>query len=125
MITVLTPLDNNFNFEQAHDAYLKYQKDLGDERNFINVILNSFFYSYFNDGVYLGSIYFYTEKNKLFVNAFANRHTHLLNLECFKQSLGYFKCNIYARALHRTSSICLLKCGFKRIKDNLFIYERN
>ena len=66
---------------------------------------------------------FLDENNKLFLNGFANRKMHELCLMCLKSSLSWFVCDIYAQAHNRASALCLLQCGFKRVKDNIFVYK--
>ncbi len=126
MIVVRTPLDDLFNYTECEELYNQCKNEIQDD-DFKDVIKRTFFYSFYewNTGELIGCIYYFYKGKKLFVNAYASRGHHLLNLECFKKSLEWFKCNIYAEGLHRTSRLCLLKCGFKRIKGNLFIYRRN
>lgn len=125
MIKVYIPRDKNFNYKQCKKLFKKNRKLLCDNRDFREIVNTTFFYSFFDDEKHLGCIYYYYENDKLFVNVVAYRHTHLINIECFKLSLTWFNCDIYANCLHRTSAIGALKCGFKRIKDNLFKYERS
>ncbi len=115
-----------FNYTECEELYNQCKNEIQDD-DFKDVIKRTFFYSFhiWPTGEVLGCIYYFYKGKKLYVNAFASRHHHLLNLECFKKSLEWFKCNIYAEGLHRTSRLCLLKCGFKRVKGNLFIYRRN
>ena len=64
------------------------------------------------------------EDNKLYVNAFAKRKYFFEKLEVLKKSLHWFSSDIYAQAQNRASAYCLLKCGFKRLEGNLFIFKR-
>lgn len=125
MIRVLIPNDFDFNYKQNKKLYKKYRKEIGDQREFRDIAENTFFYSFYDDDKYIGFIYFYYEFGKLFVNACANRHTHNINIECFKQTFDWFTCDIYARSQHKTAIYCLYKLGFKKIKDGLYIYERS
>jgi len=125
MIQVTIPKDKYFNYRECRELYKKLKGKIGDRRTFRELMQETFFYSFFDNQKFLGCIYFYEEDNKLYVNAFANRHTHLQNLKCFKMSLDWFNCDIYARSKHKTAILCLLKSGFKRIDNNLFIYERS
>lgn len=124
MISVKIPADKNFNFKECKKLYRKYSKFIGDKGNFRDIVNNSFFYSFFNDDLFIGCIYFYEKNNKLYINAYADRYTHLINLECLKKSLTWFNCNIYAETTHKTAILCLLKCGFKKYNNNTYIYER-
>lgn len=123
MIKVFIPKDLNFNYKECKKLYKKYKNKLEDERNFSDIVKNTWFFSFFNDNNFIGCIYFYRENDKLFVNAFAKRHTHLINLECFKMSFDWFNCDIYARSRQKTAILCLYKCGFKKIDTN--IYKRS
>lgn len=127
MIKVLIPKDQNFNYKQNKKLYKKYRKEIGDKRDFREIVdeRNAFFFSFYDDEQYIGFIYFYYENNKLFVNACANRHTHNTNIECFKKTFEWFSCDIYARSNHKTAIYCLYKLGFKKLKDGLYIYERS
>ena len=61
--------------------------------------------------------------DKLFVNAFAYRHTHETNIKCLKMSFDWFNCDIFAQTTHKTAIYCLYKCGFKKIGNNLYKRE--
>ena len=72
------------------------------------------------DGVLLGAIYYFMDDGKLFLNGFASSKHHFENLYCLKLSSSWFNCDIYAEAQNRASALCLLRCGFKRVGNNLF-----
>ncbi len=124
MIKVYIPSDFDFNYKQCKKLYKKYQKQIGDDVDFRDVVKNTFFYSFFDDEKHIGCIYYYEKDGKLFVNAFANRHTHEINITCLKMTFDWFNCDIYAKTAHKTAIFCLYKCGFKKIGDNLYKYER-
>ncbi len=73
---------------------------------------------------HIGCIYYYELDGKLYVNAVAYRKTHLINMECFKKSLTWWNCDIYARTHHKTAIYTILKCGFKKVGENLYIYRK-
>lgn len=104
--------------------YKKYQRVIRDDQEFRNVVKNTFFYSFFDDKRLIGCIYYYYKNNKLYVNAFANRHTHEINIKYFKETFKWFSCDIYAETTYKTAILCLYKCGFKKIDDNLYKLER-
>ena len=80
------------------------------------------FYMFLDDNKLIGAIYYFVdEEGKLFLNGFANRKMHKLNLKCLKMSLEWFNTDIYAQAQNRASALCLLRCGFKRFKENIYI----
>lgn len=124
MIRVRIPKDKNFNFKQCKKLYKEHKKLIGDNQKFRDIVENTYFYSFFDDNKHLGCIYYYLKNNKLFVNAFAYRHTHELNLECLKKTFDWFNCDIYAQTTHKTAILCLYKCGFRKVKDNLYKKEK-
>lgn len=121
---VLIPTDPNFNYLQCKKLYENNQHLIEDNEKFDDVISHTFFYSFFVNGKHIGCIYYYEIDNKLYVNAVAYRKTHLINMECFKKSLSWWNCDIYARTHHKTAIYTILKCGFKKIKTGLYKYER-
>lgn len=123
MISVRIPTDNNFNYSECKRLYEKYQMDIRDPSEFSDVVLNTFFYSFFDDDKFIGCIYYYHKQGKLFVNAVAERHTHLINLECLKMTFKWFNCDIYAETRHKTAILCLYRLGFKKIGQKLYIKE--
>ena len=124
MIRVLIPKDKNFTLKQCKKLYKEHKKLIGDNQKFRDIVENTYFYSFFDDNKHLGCIYYYLKNNKLFVNAFAHRHTHELNLQCLKKTFDWFNCDIYAQTTHKTAILCLYKCGFRKVKDNLYIKEK-
>lgn len=123
-IQVYIPTDKEFNFTEIKRIYKKYKKQLEEPRKFKDIVKNSLFYTFYKDGKFIICIYYYEIDGKVFVNAFSNRHSHLDNMVCFKESLNWFNCDIYARSILKTSIYCLLKAGFKRIDKEIFKYER-
>lgn len=115
----------DFNYKQAKEMYEKYVDLVEDNKDFDKVLKNTHFYSFFVDGKFIGCIYFYLIDGKVYVNAFADRKTHLINIECFKKALSFYNCDIYARSKQKTAIYCILKCGFKKIGNNLYKYERS
>lgn len=97
---------------------------MNENQVFRSIVDNTFFYSFFDDDKFIGCIYYYEKDGKLFVNAFADRHTHNINLFCLKKSFEWFNCDIYAETVHKTAILCLYKCGFKKVDNNLYKYER-
>ena len=124
MIKVLIPKDRDFNYKQCKKLLKKYRKEIDDNQEFRDIVKNTFFYSFFEDGKFIGCIYYYAKEGKLFVNAVAGRHTHETNIKCLKMSFDWFNCAIYAQTRHKTAIYCLYKCGFKKINDNTYKLER-
>ena len=124
MIKVYIPTDKEFNFKECEKLYNIHEDKMEENQPFKDIVNNTFFYSFYDDDKFLGCIYYYLKDNKLFLNCFAGRHTHLKNLECFKMSLSWFNCDVYAYSIQKTAIYGLLKCGFKKISDNIYKYER-
>lgn len=124
MIQILIPSNRAFNYQECKKLFEDNQDLLEDFYNFDTVIKNTFFYSFCENGKHLGCIYYYEIDDKLFVNAVAYRKTHLTNIECFKKSLTWWNCDVYARTHHKTAIYAILKCGFKKIGKNLYKYRR-
>lgn len=125
MIEVRIPNQKDFSYKECKALYELNKENIQD-CDFDNIIKNSLFFSFHikKTGELLGCIYFYYRGRRLFVNVFSSRGHHLLNIECFKEALSWFNCDIYAEALHLTSRIGCLRCGFKRLKGNIFVYRR-
>lgn len=121
---VLIPTDKDFNYLECKKLFEDNQNLLEDNEKFDDVIQNTFFYSFFVGGKHIGCIYYYEIDNKLYVNAVAYRGTHLINMECFKTSLSWWNCDIYARTHHKTAIYTILKCGFCKVAKDLYIYRR-
>lgn len=123
-ITVFIPTDSKFNYSECKKLFEDNQHLIEDFSSFDEVINQTFFYSFIVDNQFIGCIYYYEINDKLYVNAVAYRKTHLINIECFKKSLTWWNCDIYARTHHKTAIYTILKCGFKKIKSNLYKFTR-
>ena len=125
MIKVLIPTDPEFpKYEtQVKELYEKSQEKICDPNTFDFVKNNTLFYTFITDGSLIGAIYYFVDEDKLYLNGFAHPKHHELNLSCLRLSLSWFKKPIYAEAQNRASALCLLRCGFKRVKEKLFCYE--
>lgn len=124
MIIVKIPSDSDFNYKQCKKLFKKYRNKINDNSEFKNIVKDTFFYSFFDNDQFLGCIYYYEKENRLYINAYAGRYHHQQNIECLKMSLNWFNCDIYAETTHKTAIFCLLKCGFIRMNEKLFIYRR-
>ena len=126
MIKVFIPYDKEFwEFkDECKVLYESVQDKICDTNSFEFIIKNTFFYLFVFNEKLIGAIYFFEDNNgKLFLNGFANRKMHLLNLECLKMSLNWFDCDIFAIAQNKMSELCLKKCGFVEIGEKEFIYK--
>lgn len=126
MIKVFIPYDKEFwKFkDECKKLYESVQDQICDTNSFEFNIENTFFYLFVFDEKLIGAIYFFEDENKkLFLNGFANRKMHLINLECLKMSLNWFNCDIYAIAQNKMSELCLRKCGFVKEAEKEFVYK--
>lgn len=121
---VLTPKDNLFSYDEAKTMWEKCKENLENSGDFENIVKNTHFYSFYVDKKLIGCIWFCLKDGEVFINAFADRNTHELNLKCLKTALGFYNCDIYAESIQKPAIYCILKCGFKKIDKNLFKYER-
>ncbi len=119
---VIVPSDDEFDFYACRKMYLKNKKSIGDDASFNFIIQNTFFYSFYDNKTLVGCIYLYQKREKLFMNGFAKRGFHKFNLEAVQKILNWFSCDIYAESFKKTAILVLLRCGFKRIKNSLFVY---
>lgn len=126
MIKVLIPSNPEFkNYKkQLKKMYEENQEKITDTNSFQFIIRNTLFYTFIKDGTLIGAIYYFMDDDKLFLNGFAIRKNLSSNLYCLKLSTTWFLCPIYAEAQNRASAYCLLKCGFKRLRGNLFVLDR-
>ena len=126
MIRVLIPNDADFQLyeTQLKTLYIESQERLCDTNSFEFVRDNTFFYLFLLDDFPIGAIYYFVDDGKLFLNGFAIRKNLEVNLYCLKLSTTWFSCSIYAEAQNKASAFCLLRCGFKRVKGNLFCLKR-
>lgn len=127
MIEVLIPTQKEFEKYdfQVRKLYEKNQDKIKDSSSYEFVRNNTLFYLFLKNKCVIGVIYYFMIDEKLFLNAFSNRKTFNENLYCLNLSLSWFKTNVYAEAQNRASALCLLRCGFKRVKDNLFVFEQD
>lgn len=123
-LTVKIPLDIEFEYRKCKKLYERYQKLIGDDQQFNDVVKNTYFYSFYSDNVLIGCIYCFYRDNELFLNAFATRHHHKENIEAMKMVLSWFNCDIYAESIRKPAIYCLLELGFKKQKGNIYKYER-
>jgi hypothetical protein len=125
MIVVRTPEHELFNYGECREMFDKHREVL-DVDDFDTVIKTTHFFSFYewHRAELIGCIYFYQQDDKLFVTAFAGRGHHELNLECLRMSLDWYTCDIYAENVQPTARICIRKCGFEKLNDNLYIYRR-
>ena len=127
MIKVIIPQNPEFDLykDKLKEMYEQTQDKICDPNSFNFIIHNTLFYCFISeDGALIGAIYFFKENSKLFLNAYAGRKHLAENIECVKLSTTWFNCDIYAEAQNRASALCLLRSGFKRVKDKLFVYKQ-
>ena len=127
MIRVLIPSDADFYLyeNQLRKLYLESQERLCDTNSFEFVRDNTLFYMFLSGNIPIGGIYYFIDDGKLFLNGFAKRKNLIANLYCLSLSTTWFSCDIYAEAQNKASALCLLRCGFERVKDNLFCFKKS
>lgn len=125
MIKVIIPKNPEFGLykDRLQELYELNQDKICDTNNFDFIIHNTLFYCFFDDGALIGAIYFFMDNGKLFLNAFGERRHFEKKIECLKLSTTWFNCDIYAMAQNRASALCLLRAGFERVKNKLFVYK--
>lgn len=125
MIVVRTPEHPLFNYSECKEMFDKYNDKI-DVDDYDTVIRTTHFFSFidWNKGELIGCIYFYQQDGRVYVTAFAGRKHHLTNLECFKKSLTWYNCDIYAECRQKTAILCLLKSGFKKLEKDIYVYRR-
>lgn len=121
---VRIPSDSDFEFERCKKMYEDYRKRVNDDSTFEEVIENTFFYTFYDNLELTLCVYFYETDGKLWVNAFGIRKKHLFNRYCFETALGWFNCDIWANTRYRDVAWALLRCGFKKQGDNVYVYYR-
>ena len=126
MIRVLIPSNKEFYlfYPECKKLYESVQEKICDPNSFDFICFNTYFYLFVDENRLIGAIYYFVDKDgKLFLNGFANRKMHKLNLECLKMSLEWFNTDIYAQAQNRASALCLLRCEFRRDKGDVFVFK--
>jgi len=122
---VITPLNKDFDYETNKQLFDKANNTIGEKCTFDEVISKYQFFSYYKQDEYLGFIYFFYEDGKLFICSASVPKRYQDTYKCLLESLTYYSCDIYANTSQRHVKLILLRAGFKKINDNLFIYERN
>ena len=117
------PLFKNYE-KEIKNLYEKNRLRICDDNDFNFIKNNTLFYLFLYEEKVLGGIYYYKNNDKLFLNACAKRGYFEEKLECLKQSLSWFCSDIYAIANNRASALCLLRCGFKRQKNDVYRYDQ-
>jgi len=127
MINVWIPHQKEFETfrPECKKLYESVQDKITDPSSFKYICENTFFYLFEKDKCLIGAIYYFLgDDGKLYLNGFAKRKMHELCIKCLKMSLNWFKGRVYAEAQNRASALCLLRCGFKREKEKLFVYKK-
>ena len=127
-IRVWIPLQKGFEKykDECKELYESVQDKITDKSTFEFICKNTFFYLFETEGKLIGGIYYFVrDDGNLYLNGFAKRKMHDLCLKCLKMSLNWFKGRVYAEAQNRASALCLLKCGFKRKRKNLFEFSHD
>lgn len=123
---VLIPYNTKFNYSQCKELFEKYKNLIDDHTDFFHIIFSTQFFSFLtDDNNFVGCLYFYkTPDNKLMFNGFANRKMHSYNLEAIKLATSWFNTDIYAKTSHKTAAFCLLRAGFVKFDNQLYVKKK-
>ena len=123
---VFTVLDKEFEPQKYKELFETYKDLINDDNVFEDIIGNTLFYAFYtDDNKFICCIYFYLkEDGNLYLNAYGQRKMHTLNIEALKKTFDWFNCDIYAKTPHKTASLCLLRTGFKKIGNELYIKKK-
>ena len=124
MMDVRIPSDINFKYDECKILYEKNKSVMNEDSNFDEVISNTFFYTFYDGNKFSFCAYFFDIDGKLWVNAFGIRKNYEFNKACFKKALGWFNCDIWAKSTVKPAIYGLLACGFKKFKDNFYVYRQ-
>ena len=116
---IIIPSDKEFNYRECEKLYLTNEKFMGNHCDFMDIVYNSHFYSFYENKELVGCIYVVDENNKLYLNGFSVRKNHLFNIKAVSTVVSFYNCPIFAKTKNRTAEILLKKCGFTLIKTNL------
>lgn len=125
MMHVYIPTDLKFDFNACKKMYNKYSKILNESSCFEDIINNTFFYSFYDDAILTLCVYFFVKDDKLWVNGFGIRKKHLFNKQCFKKTLSWFNCDIWAESVQKAAIFAIKTCGFKKYKNNIYVFRQN
>jgi hypothetical protein len=121
---VIPANSEKFDEKLCRKLFNKY-RDVLDVDDFDTVLDTTHFFSFYDDNQkFIGCIYFYMHNDKLFITAYAGRGHHEINLECLRESLGWYNCDIYAEKVQPAARLAILKCGFKKVGKDLYVYRR-
>ena len=124
MMKVFIPNDKEFNYDECKKMFEQNRYLVNDNSSFDDVLQNTLFYSFYDDNVLSLCVYFFKLKNKMWVNRFGARKHHLFNKKCFQTALEWFDCDIWAKCPHKPAVFGLICCGFKKYKDNIYVFRR-
>lgn len=124
MMRVLIPSDEDFNYKECRKMYEDNQKIINDDASFDEVIKNTFFYSFYDADKLSLCVYFFTDDGKMWVNGYGIRKNHLFNKSAFTLALSWFNCDIWAISDKKPAIYGMLVCGFKKYKDNIYVYTQ-
>lgn len=121
---VRIPLDNDFEYKRCKKMFEKYNTRVNDDAAFEDIISNTLFYSFYDKTELTLCIYFYGLNGKVWVNGYGIRNKHLFNKVCFTQALSWFNCDIWANTKYKDVAWALLRCGFKKVRENIYVFNQ-
>ncbi len=123
MIEVRTPQSKNFNYAECKTMYEKNQALINDDATFDEVIQNTRFFAFYDDNVLTLCVYFLPTEDKLWLTGYGIRKKHLFNKKCFTALLRLMPCDVWAESYNKPAIYGLLVAGFKKYKDNIYVYR--
>ena len=124
MRVIITP----FSTSQYYECLKMYEYNkpkVKDNATFDEVLENTMFYAFYdNDNLSL-CVYFYTLDDKLWINGYGIRKNHLFNKNCFLKSLTWFNCDVWAKTVEKPVVWALLRCGFEKYSDGIYVFRQN
>lgn len=123
MIEVRTPQSKNFNYRECKKMYGENQALINDDATFDEVIRDTHFFAFYNEGELILCIYLFRINGKFWINGYGIRKRHLLNKKCFTTFLRLFPCDVWAESDKKPAIYGLLVSGFKKFKDNIYVYR--
>ena len=124
MMKVLIPPFSSNVYTECKTMYDFYKPIVKDKATFDEVLNNTFFYAFYDKERLSLCVYFYSKKNKLWINGYGIRKNHLFNKDCFLKSLSWFNCDIWAKTSEKPVIWALLGCGFKKYKNNIYVFRQ-
>ena len=121
--------NKDFPYSEVKSLYEKYQKYniSGSNLTIDELISLNVFYAVLVDGKFQGCLYLHNFKDdSVYLSGFAKRKQPKATVRAINELISNLTQRyIYSSTTHLAAKLCLLRAGFKQIKTDLFLYERN